>query len=82
VLKQEVQDLNIMLDEIEQERDTDRTYTQKLEAELLKTKEILENNQLKLIDPLQNKIQELEKMGKLSSNSLNLKSSATNLCSW
>jgi len=81
VLKQEVQDLNIMLDEIEQERDTDRTYTQKLEAELLKTKEILENNQLKLIDPLQNKIQELEKMGKLSSNSLNLKSSATNLCS-
>jgi hypothetical protein len=70
-----------MLDEIEQERDTDRTYTQKLEAELLKTKEILENNQLKLIDPLQNKIQELEKMGKLSSNSLNLKSSATNLCS-
>lgn len=81
MLKQEVQDLNIMLDEIEQERDTDRTYTQKLEAELLKTKEILENNQLKLIDPLQNKIQELEKMGKLSSNSLNLKSSATNLCS-
>ena len=81
MLKQEVQDLNIMLDEIEQERDTDRTYTQKLEAELLKTKEILENNQLKLIDPLQNKIQDLEKMGKLSSNSLNLKSSATNLCS-
>lgn len=61
-LKQEVQDLNIMLDEIEQERDASQAYARKLEAELAKTKEILQNNQLNLIEPLQNKIAELEKI--------------------
>lgn len=62
VLKQEVQDLNIMLDEFEQERDNAREYAKKLEADLAKTKEVLKNNQLNLIEPLQNKIIELEKL--------------------
>lgn len=61
-LKQEVQDLNIMLDEIEQERDSTKAYATKLEAELKKTKDILQNNQLNLIEPLQKKIMDLEKI--------------------
>jgi phage host-nuclease inhibitor protein Gam len=61
-LKQEVQDLNIMIDEIEQERDNAQSYAKKLESELAKTKEVLHSNQLNLIEPLQNKIQELEKI--------------------
>lgn len=59
-LRQEVQDLNIMLDEVEQERDAAKNYAKKLESDLKKTKEILQNNQLNLIDPLQKKITELE----------------------
>jgi hypothetical protein len=39
-LKQEVQDLNIMIDEIELERDNARNYIKKLESELQKTKEV------------------------------------------
>lgn len=61
-LKQEVQDLNIMIDEIEQERDSSQNYAKKLETELSKTKDILQSNQLNLIEPLQNKIIQLEKI--------------------
>lgn len=59
-MKQEIQDLNIMLDEIEQERDDARAEVKRLEGELKKANETLQNNQLNLIEPLQNKIQELE----------------------
>ena len=59
-LKQEVQDLNIMLEEVEQERDEAKNYIKQLEEELNNTKEILKNNQMNLIDPLQNRILELE----------------------
>jgi predicted nucleic acid-binding Zn-ribbon protein len=51
-----------MLDEFEQERDNAREYAKKLETDLAKTKEVLKNNQLNLIEPLQSKIIELEKM--------------------
>lgn len=61
-LKQEVQDLNIMLDEVEQERDNAVELSHKLETELEKVKEELSNNQLNLIKPLQTKIEELEKI--------------------
>lgn len=57
-----MQDLNIMLEEVEQERDEFKNYAKKVEQELKKTKEILHNNQLNLIEPLQNKIQGLEKL--------------------
>lgn len=39
-LRQEVQDLNIMIDEMEQERDHAHNYAKKIEAELKKTKEV------------------------------------------
>jgi hypothetical protein len=39
-LRQEVQDLNIMIDEIELERDNAQNYIKKLESELQKTKEV------------------------------------------
>lgn len=51
-----------MLEEVEQERDEFKNYAKKVEQELKKTKEILHNNQLNLIEPLQNKIQGLEKL--------------------
>ena len=51
-----------MLDELEQERDNVADYAKKLEAELQKTKEILNKNQLNLIEPLQEKISQLEKI--------------------
>lgn len=61
-LKQEIQDLHIMIDEVEQERDEAKELVARLQDDLMRTKEILQNNQLNLIDPLQNKIIELEKM--------------------
>lgn len=61
-LKQEVQDLNIMLDEMEQERDNAIDYAKKVDLELQKTKDVLNKNQLNLIEPLHNKIAELEKI--------------------
>lgn len=61
-LKQEVEDLHLMIEEMEQERDDARDQVRNLQKELVKTQEIIHQNQLNLIDPLQNKIQQLEKI--------------------